>query len=170
MKKLALIASLNILIFSNLAAQSDPQMDRPIQQCILQNQDKVSLLKKEFSMGHWLGKLMNNCEKLQGSSGKGGGPHVVTLLEMEKELDELLALSENCKNLSEPKVKEALTEMKKVFQEKEKVESFQKGTTNNNNNNTLFDEDDEIITMSLTRGGAGKIKNLAEKIKKNLKK
>jgi hypothetical protein len=169
MKNLVLVVSFIALIFSNLAAQSDPQMDRPIQQCILQNQDKVSLLKKEFSMGHWLGKLINHCEKLQGSSGKGGGPHVVALLEMEKELDELIALSENCKNLNEPKVKETLTEMKKVFQEKEKVETFQKGTSNNNNN-TLFDEDDEVTTMSLTRGGAGKIKNLAEKVKKNLKK
>ncbi len=170
MKKISLFILFNLLIISSLIAQSDPQIDRPIQQCILQNPDKVSLLKKEFSIGHWLGKLISNCEKLQSSSGKAGGPHVVVLLEMEKELDELLVLAENCKNLSDPKVKDNLTEMKKVFQAKEKVETFQKGTTNTENNNTLFDEDDEITTMSITRGGAGKIKNLAEKIKKTLKK
>lgn len=161
---LFLIFLFTLAINGSLSAQSDPQLDRPIQQCIIDNQENVELLKKEFSMGHWIGKLIENCQKLQSSSGKSGGPHVVALLKMEKELDEMISLADNCEALG--KGKDIMLEMKNIFKEKEKVEAFKRGNSNDNN---LF-EDDEIITMSLTRNGAGKIKNLAEKLKKNLRK
>jgi hypothetical protein len=166
-QKLCLVLLFTISVTHSLSAQSDPQLDRPIQQCIINNPDNAELLKKEFSMGHWIGKLIENCQKLQNSSGKGGGPHVVALLKMEKELDEMITLAEGCEALG--KGKEIMLEMKTIFKEKEKVESFKRGNSNTNNDN-LFEEDDEIITMSLTRNGAGKIKNLAEKLKKTLRK
>jgi hypothetical protein len=156
-------------LFGSLTAfaQSNPQMDRPIQQCISQNADKVELLKTNFSIGHWLGKLIENCEKLQASSGKGGGPVVIVLLKMEKELDELIAIADDCDDLK--KVKVPLEEMKAIFVEKEKVETF-KIDDNKKEDSNLFEDDKEITTFSLSRPAAGKIKGKAEKIKKMLKK
>jgi len=141
-------------------------MDRPIQQCITNNTDKVDLLHPNFSMGTWLYKLSEVCERLKDTDGKKGGQYVVSLLEKEKELDELLAIADDCPNLK--KVKPDLEEMKKVFAERQKVENFkikeEKKTTDN-----VFEEGKDITTMSLPRSAAGKIKKIADKVHKNLK-
>lgn len=161
-----LIPFIFLLIALQATAQSNPQMDRPIQQCITEQKDKVQVLQGNFSIGSWLGKLIENCDKLQASSGKGGGPQVVTLLKMEKELDDLLAIADGCPTLKNEDVKTLLTEMKKIYAEKQKVETFKRDADDDG----LFDDDKELTTMSLSRPSAGKIKSKAEKIKKLLKK
>ena len=145
-------------------AQSNPQLDRPVQQCIRNQAQDLDVLKPNFSMGFWLGKLIENCEKLQKSSGKGGGPQVVAILGKEAALDELIQLADQCDKLG--KVKTLLTEMKAIYQEKQKVETYQKGNSSGN----LFDDEDEVTTYSLPREAAKKIKARAEKILKTLKK
>jgi hypothetical protein len=149
-----------------LQAQSNPTIDRPIKQCISKNQDKVSRIKPDFSIGAWLGRVIENCDKLKASSGKGGGQQVMTLLELEKDLDDLLALADDCPSLK--KVKPELEEMKKIYTEKTKSETFE--MKEDKNNDGVFAEDKELSTFSISRKAAGKIKNQAEKIKKNLKK
>jgi hypothetical protein len=167
MKKYFFLLIFCLLGFYKSNAQSNPQMDRPIQQCISNNADKISLLKNDFSIGHWLGKMIETCDRLQSTSGKAGGPQVVALLGMEKELDDLIAIADDCEDLK--KVKETLLEMKKIYTEKEKVENFKINNQEDNNGN-LFEDDKEITTFSLSRPAAGKIKSKAEKIKKALKK
>ncbi len=160
---------LSISGLHTLSAQSNPQMDRPIQQCITQNADELEKLSTNFSIGYWLGRFIETCENLQATTGKGGGPQVVSLLAMEAELDELIILSnKGCKNLADPKVKVLLEEMKTIYQEKQDVETFERGQNKNADN--LFEEDDEITTMSISRGAAGKLKSKAAKLKKTLEK
>lgn len=153
-------ATLNVVL-----AQSNPTIDRPIQQCISKNQDQVNRLKPNFSIGSWLGKVSETCDKLKATSGKGGGPQVMSLLEMEKDLDELIVLSASCPALE--KVKKELDEMKKIYTDKTKSETFE--IKEDKNNDGLFAEDKELSTFSLSRKSAGKIKNHAEKIRKILK-
>lgn len=152
-------------ISSTIIAQSNPTMDRPIQQCISKNQDKVNRIKPNFSIGSWLGKVSETCDKLKATSGKGGGPQVMSLLEMEKDLDELIILSASCPALE--KVKNELNEMKKIYTEKTKSETFE--MKEDKNNDGLFAEDKELSTFSLSRKAGGKIKSQAEKIRKILK-
>lgn len=150
-------------------AQTNPKIDRPVQQCIRNAGDKVESIDARFSLGYWLYELARHCTEIQKSTGTGGGPHVVKVLAMEKDLDDLLILAKNCSTLKNPKVKVLLEEMKQVFTEKQKVENYKVGKQENSNN--LFgDEEKEITTFSLSRPAAGKIKTKAEKIKKLLKK
>lgn len=166
MKKITSI--LIALLFATHAwAQSNPTMDRPIQECVKKDKDKLELLQLNFSMGNWLYKLKETCEKLKDTDGKKGGQYVVRLLEMEKELDDLLIVAENCPSLA--KVKPLMQEMKAIFKEREKVENFKVGEEKKDNKGNVFEEDKEITTMSLPRGAAGKIKNKAEKIHNMLK-
>ncbi|TAE73179.1 MAG: hypothetical protein EAZ85_07745 [Bacteroidetes bacterium] len=165
MKKIFICITFCIATYT-LNAQSNPAMDRPIQQCISQNQDKVNRLKPNFSIGSWLGKVSETCDKLKATTGKGGGPQVISLLEMEKDLDELIILADNCPALS--KVKAEMDEMKKIYTEKTKSETFK--MKDDKNSDGLFDDDKELSTFSLSRKSAGKIKNQAEKIRKMLKK
>ena len=146
----------------------NPRIDRPVQKCISENNDDLEILPENFSIGHWLGKMIQRCENLQASSGTGGGPNVVALLKMEPELDDLILLSAKCEFLGDEKVKAYFQEMKAIFQEKKEVESYKKNTTNNNTN--LFGEEDELETMSLPRSAAKKLKSAAEKVKKTTKK
>jgi hypothetical protein len=145
-------------------AQSNPTTDRPIQQCISENKDKVELLKSDFSVGHWLYKLMEACDKLNETDGKKGGQYVVRLLEMEKELDDLIALADVCPALQKAKPK--MEEMKKIFTEREKVENFKKTEEKKDNSGNMFEDDKEITTMSLPRGAATKIKAKAKEVRK----
>lgn len=163
---LLLLGSYLLIASSSSWAQSNPKIDRPVQQCINDNKSKIENLKTDFSIGYWLGKLIENCGKIQASSGRGGGPYVIAVLAMEKELDDLITLSNNCKKLGDPKVKQYLTDMKAIFEEKQEVETFSTDT----DNDSLFDDDKEVTTYSLPRSAAGKIKSKAEKIKKLLKK
>lgn len=150
-------------------AQSNPTLDRPIQQCIAKNADKVELLPANFSMGTWLYKLVEVCDKLKETEGKKGGQFVVRLLEFEKELDELLAIADDCPNLL--KVKPDLQEIKKIIAERQKVENFKVNTGEKKETENVFDEDKDknITTMSLPRGAASKIKTRAEKVHKMMK-
>ncbi len=158
-----------IAFLHTLQAQSNPQMDRPIQQCITQQSDDLEVLEPNFSMGYWLGKFVENCEKLQASTGKGGGPQVVALLKMEKDLEELILLADNgCKTLADEKVKTLLKEMKTIYEEKQEVETYKRGQGESNGG--LFEEDDELTTMSIPRSTAGKLKTKASKIRKLLEK
>ena len=166
MKKIT-IALLLLVGATGAWAQSNPTLDRPIQQCITQNKDDLSLLPTNFSMGNWLYKLSELCDRLKDTDGKKGGQYVVALLEKEKELDDLLAIADKCPNLT--KVKPEMQEMKKVFAERQKVENFKTTEEKKNPNSNMFEEDKEITTMSLPRGAAGKIKGFAEKIHKKLK-
>ncbi len=164
MKKIFICVAFCLTTYA-LKAQSNPTIDRPIQQCISENQDKVNRIKPNFSIGSWLGKVSETCDKLKASSGKGGGPQVMSLLEMEKDLDELIVLADNCPALS--KAKPELTEMKKIYTEKTKSETFK--MKDDKNNDGMFDDDKELSTFSLSRKSAGKIKSQAEKVRKILK-
>ncbi len=155
------------LLVTNAWAQSNPTMDRPIQQCIAKSQDKIDILPNNFSMGNWLYKLSETCDKLKETEGKKGGNYVVRLLEMEKELDEILVVAEDCPALS--KAKPVLQEMKDIFKERQKVENFKVAEDKKTNSPNVFEEDKDITTMSLPRGAAGKIKAKAEKVHKMLK-
>ncbi len=170
MKKRYLIALIfSFLFLTNFAlqAQSNPSVDRPVQKCIDEQEEQVKVLPKDFSIGFWLGQLIRTCEKLQKTSGTGGGPAVVQILEQEDELDDLIAISDNCDILNE-KIKTYFQEMKAIYAEKKEVETYKKNPNNNNTN--LFGEEDELSTYSLPRNAAGKIKSLALKVKKELKK
>lgn len=156
-----------LLLTTNAWAQSNPSLDRPIQECVRKDKDKLELLQLNFSMGNWLYKLSETCDKLKETDGKKGGQYVVRLLEMEKELDELLVVAENCPTLA--KAKPLMQEMKSIFKEREKVENFKVGEEKKDNKGNVFEEDKEITTMSLPRGAASKIKAKAEKIHKMLK-
>ncbi len=147
-------------------AQSNPTLDRPIQQCISANDDKVDLLQANFSMGTWLYKLKEVCERLKDTDGKKGGQYVVRLLEMEKELDEIIIIANDCPTLT--KVMPDLQEMKKIFAERQDVKNF-KIKEEKKPTDTVFAEDKEISTLSLPRGAASKIKKIAEKVHNNLK-
>ncbi|MDX2305594.1 MAG: hypothetical protein NW226_22490 [Microscillaceae bacterium] len=149
------------------SAQSDPRIDRPVQKCIDESTEEIKSLPKNFSIGHWLGRMIELSEQIQESTGTGGGPSVVAILKMESELDDLILLSENCEFLSDSKVKTALNEMKTIYQEKKEVETYKKDPQNNNSN--LFGEEDELETMSLPRAAAKKLKAAAEEVKKILK-
>jgi hypothetical protein len=166
---LILFALLSISGLLSLAAQSNPKMDRPIQQCINNHSQELEKLSSTFSIGYWLGRFVETCENLQASTGKGGGPQVVSLLAMEAELDELILLADKgCEDLADEKVKTLLQEMKTIYQEKQDVETFDRGQNDDSDN--LFAEEDEITTMSISRGSAGKLKSKAAKIKKILEK
>ena len=159
------LAFITLPFLSN--AQSNPKIDRPVQKCINENEDDIETLAKNFSIGHWLGRVIKLSENIQKSSGTGGGPNVVALLKLEPELDDLIILSEKCDFLSNEKVKGYLQEMKTIYQEKKEVETYKKDPGNNNTN--LFGEEDELETMSLPRSAAKKLRVSAEKLKKQLK-
>lgn len=160
---------LGVAASTALQAQSNPQMDRPIQQCITEQIDNMQALDPNFSIGYWLGKFVENCEKLQASTGKGGGPQVVALLKMETDLDDLITLADNgCKNLADEKVKTLLKEMKTIYEEKQEVETYKRGQGESNGG--LFEEEDELTTMSIPRPTAAKLKAKASKIRKLLEK
>ena len=159
-----------MMAVNHLIAQSNPQIDRPVQQCISAQSDKIQVIKPNFSIGSWLGKLIQTCENLQATSGKAGGPQVVSLLKMEKELDDLIAIADDCDILKNPEVKQLLTEIKTICTEKQKVENFKTDTGDKAPSDNIFEDDKEITTMTISRPAAGKIKSKAEKIKKILKK
>lgn len=170
MKLLSNLAGLLLVLMSlylnDLQAQSNPKIDRPIQQCINKQAEEMNVLKSDFSIGHWLGRLTASCEHLQESSGKGGGPHVIAILDMEPELDDLISLSANCPKLSDEKVKGLLLEMKEIYQEKKEVESYDTDPGSGG----LFEDEAEVTTYSLPRSAAAKLKKNAEKIRKILQK
>ncbi|GAB4398741.1 MAG: hypothetical protein OHK0053_17890 [Microscillaceae bacterium] len=150
-----------------LWAQSNPKIDRPVQQCI-RDLGTEPEMDENFSISFWLGRYIETCENLLATTGTGGGPQVVSLLKMENDLDGLIALAEaGCKSLADARIQPLLQEMKTIYQEKAEVESFSKGKKEPEAN--LFDEDeDELVTQSLSRASAKKLKAAAEKIKKYL--
>lgn len=160
------------LTFLNISttcwAQSNPKIDRPVQECISNNKDKVANLQSNFSIGSWLGKLISHCDKLQASSGTAGGPLVIAILEMEKDLDDLIAIAGECTLLNTDKIKYSLLEMKKIYQEKQKVDTYKIKEEDADTN--LFEDSKELKFLTLPRSAAGKIKNQAEKVKKELTK
>jgi len=170
MKFILNVSSLILLfLLFNVAssqAQSNPKIDRPIQQCINKQADEMQVLKNDFSIGHWLGRLTASCEHLQASSGKGGGKHVIAILEMESALDDLIALSETCPKLSNEKIKGLLLQMKEIYKEKKEVESYDTDPGSGG----LFEDEAEVTTYSLPRASAGKLKKNAGKIRKILQK
>ena len=166
MKNIFLLLSFLFLGFV-AKSQSNPKIDRPVQQCINDNKDKVQKIDVKFSIGYWLYKLVENCDKLQKTSGRGGGPQVGAILDAEKELDDLIAISEVCGSLNNPKIKTLLQEMKQIYVEKQDVQTYhlddEETTTGN-----LFEDDKEVTTMSFPRPAAGKLKSKAEKVRKLL--
>ncbi len=153
------------LFTHNLLAQSNPAIDRPIQQCISKNKDKLENLKPNFSIGHWLTKLAETCDKLESTKGKGGGPQVMALLTMEKELDDLLSIADECPQLT--KIKQGLVDIKTTYTENKKSDNF---TISQEGKDGDFDTDKELATYSLPRSAASKIRKKAEKARNLLKK
>ncbi len=150
---------------THLFAQSNPAIDRPIQQCISKNKDKLENVKPNFSIGHWLTKLAETCDKLESTSGKGGGPQVMALLTMEKELDDLLTIADECPALA--KIKDGLVEIKTTYTENKKSDKF---TISQEGKEGDFDTDKDLTTYSIPRSAASKIRKKAEKARKLLKK
>lgn len=150
---------------TKVMSQSNPRMDRPVKQCILDHKASIENLPETFSIGFWLGKLVETVDKLQKTTGKGGGPMIHSILEKEKDLDDLIILSEKCTALSDEVVVKNLKEMKAFYQEK-KEETYDRndGATN------LFGEKSTITTSSLPRSAAKEIRKRALNIRKVLEK
>lgn len=165
MKKIFFTAFLLSVFFTQIFAQSNPAIDRPIQQCISKNKEKLENVKPNFSIGYWLTKLAETCDKLESSKGKGGGPQVMALLTMEKELDDLLLIADECPQLS--KIKEGLVEIKKTYTENKKSDSY---SISQEGKDGDFDTDKDLTTYSIPRDAAKKIRKKAEKTRNLLKK
>lgn len=163
MNKIYSILTIALLSSSVVLGQSNPQVDRPVKQCVTDNQESLESLPENFSISFWLGGLIESCAKLQKTKGKGGGPIMIAILDKEAELDDLIALSETCGALGEESIQTNLKEMKTFYQEKVE-ETYERKDGGSN----LFGEKSTLTTRSIPRSAAKEIGKRAANIKKAL--
>ncbi|MEO1655688.1 MAG: hypothetical protein AAFU64_19250 [Bacteroidota bacterium] len=147
---------------SSAQAQSNPRIDRPVRQCMIDQKDALDHIQPDnYSIGHWLGKLIDNCERLQKSSGSSGGPQVVAILSLEEDLDDMIKIASDCEALQDQKA--TLEAMKKAYGEK-KVAAYDR----QQQSTSLFDEGSKLETASLPRAAAKELRKNALALKKAL--